>query len=483
MRRAGRQSLFLLVPAIVLCGSANGQAETPATSQPTLDKWAQHYYDRVARFKAETVRPGGVVLVGSSHIEGLDAETWLPRWDVVNRGISSDRIGLTERGILHRLDCSVFDCQPGIIVIQNGANDLGELWRHGTPSIDEIATCYAEVVRRIRTKLPDVPLLISGLKPTRDRYAGLVPLLVELDGRLKQIAADQGCPFIEVYGDLAGDDGLLRPELSRDGLHLTPAGYALWARRLDGALTRASRAADGSLIASLVTREPDSDLRWFDARQLCSEGKAWDDTEKFYERLPARAEAEVTEPVWNLSKNTAGLAVRFITDSKRIGAIWDGGGAMNHMAATGNSGLDLYVRRADGWVFMGVGKPSRERTTTTLARGLSGEPAEYLLYLPLYHAVSEAADRHRGRRAAEARAPARDEPRPADRLLRHVDHAGRLRLAGRHVPRGHPRPVAGSRSHQPRLLGRGQDGAGHGDPARRTRPGGVCVGVPAEHDA
>ncbi len=55
----------------------------------------------------------------------------------MNRGIAADRIGITERGILHRLKSSVFDCNPGFVILENGVNDLGELWRHGTPTIDE----------------------------------------------------------------------------------------------------------------------------------------------------------------------------------------------------------------------------------------------------------------------------------------------------------------------------------------------------------
>ena len=104
-------------------------------------------------------------------------------------------------------------------------------------------------------------------------------------------------------------------------------------------------------------------MLWYDAKQLVIEGKGWNDTESFYGRLPTRAKPTVPEMVWTLSERTAGLAVRFTTNSKKIAAIWDGGGAMNHMAATGNSGLDLYARRAGRWVFCGVGRPKLQRTT------------------------------------------------------------------------------------------------------------------------
>jgi hypothetical protein len=136
-------------------------------------------------------------------------------------------------------------------------------------------------------------------------------------------------------------------------------------------------------------QEPGSDLSWYDARYLTVEGKGWTDTENFWERLPARAKGKVPARVWGLSKNTAGICVRFVTDSKEIRAIWDGGGAMYHMPATGNSGLDLYARENGHWEFKGVGRPKETRSNSQLAKNPSGEPTEYLLYLPLYHNVTE----------------------------------------------------------------------------------------------
>ena len=140
---------------------------------------------------------------------------------------------------------------------------------------------------------------------------------------------------------------------------------------------------------ALGEHEKKSALLWYDAKYLLIEGKGWKDTEHLFERLPVHARDKVTTAVWNLSKDTAGIAVRFVTDSKVIGAYWDGGGAMNHMAATGNSGLDLYVRRNDKWEFCGVGRPNITTTTATLVNNLSGKPAEYLLYLPLYNKVKD----------------------------------------------------------------------------------------------
>ncbi len=226
--------LLSLTNGSVLAEEGGQQPNSPAK---VTDKWAKHYFDRLALFDEENAGLKNVVLVGSSHVEGLDSARLLPNWRVINRGIASDRIGIGERGILHRLESSVFECNPAIVVLQNGVNDLGELKRHGTPSIPEIDQCYRKVVEQIRTRLPHTPLVIVGLLPTRDRYADLMPLIHQLEARLKKIAEDYGCVFLEVIPSLSDSEGLLREEYSREGLHMTGAGYEVWANLLDQVLT------------------------------------------------------------------------------------------------------------------------------------------------------------------------------------------------------------------------------------------------------
>lgn len=154
--------------------------------------------------------------------------------------------------------------------------------------------------------------------------------------------------------------------------------------------------------------EPDAlDLRWFDATLLTIEGRGWSGEGPPYARVPDRARPLVTPAVWNLSRHAAGIAVRFVTDSPVIAAQWDGGGAMPHMPATGVSGLDLYRRDESGWEFVANGRPKPEWTTVTLTHEGPTRPTEYLLYLPLYHAVNRVLIGV-GREARIAPAAARD---------------------------------------------------------------------------
>lgn len=146
---------------------------------------------------------------------------------------------------------------------------------------------------------------------------------------------------------------------------------------------------ESSLSPELASREPASPLLWFDAQELRLEGQGYDDTPTSFSRLPARAQGKVPSTVWGLSKNTAGITVRFATDSTTIGAVWDGGTGMRHMAPTGSTGLDLYTRAGDTWEFCAVGFPQTTRTLALLVRDRPGTMTEYLLYLPLYAPVTE----------------------------------------------------------------------------------------------
>lgn len=48
------------------------------------------------------------------------------------------------------------------------------------------------------------------------------------------------------------------------------------------------------------------------------EGQAWKDVKNPYDRLPARAQKLVRQDVWDLAQNSAGLMLRFKSNSDQI---------------------------------------------------------------------------------------------------------------------------------------------------------------------
>jgi hypothetical protein len=161
-----------------------------------------------------------------------------------------------------------------------------------------------------------------------------------------------------------------------------------------GAIAVTHAQAPEPIDPKLATSHEGSSRLWYDISHLTIEGKGWQDTAHPYDRLPARAEGAVTDSVWYLSKNSAGMAVRFVTDAPSIEARWtlrSKSLAMNHMPATGVSGVDLYIRQDDPdrpWHWVGIGRPEQFPTNEKpLVSGLPEGGHEFRLYLPLYNGV------------------------------------------------------------------------------------------------
>ncbi len=125
------------------------------------------------------------------------------------------------------------------------------------------------------------------------------------------------------------------------------------------------------------------------------EGRAWPkEVANFYDRLPARAEKTVRSDVWNLSRNSAGLQLRFQTNAADIIVKYtvSGGLQMPHMPATGVSGVDLYSKTIDGkWLWaagqFSFGDTIVYRFTSLPQNDQHVKNREYTLYLPLYSTV------------------------------------------------------------------------------------------------
>lgn len=142
-----------------------------------------------------------------------------------------------------------------------------------------------------------------------------------------------------------------------------------------------------------VNRRSAAGVAWHDVTAWGVEGRILPDQarERWFDRLPASAKGSVTSNVWNLSRDSAGMMVRFETDSPSIHVqyqLLDDSLAMPHMPATGVSGVDLYARDAHGtWRWVQVARPATQSVTAELIKGLAPGYREYALYLPLYNGI------------------------------------------------------------------------------------------------
>lgn len=152
--------------------------------------------------------------------------------------------------------------------------------------------------------------------------------------------------------------------------------------------------ADDSAVSARETDE--NGVAWYDVRNIGVEGQGWKDTASPFDRLPGRAKELVRPPVWSLSQHSAGLCVRFVTDATEIHARWtlrSANLAMNHMPATGVSGVDLYAKTttvddpSGQFRWLAVGRPTAKENSARLVSGIPQGTREYILYFPLYNGV------------------------------------------------------------------------------------------------
>ncbi len=155
------------------------------------------------------------------------------------------------------------------------------------------------------------------------------------------------------------------------------------------------------LTENIAAQTTDVFTWWNPARNAFPvlEGQAWPvEVKSFYDRLPARAEQTVRKSVWNLSRHSAGLYIKFKSNASNIvvryGVTSTGNFAMPHMPATGVSGVDLYAIDHSGrWVWAPAKYTFGDTITYQFSnieadRQFKGRDCEFRLFLPLYNGVS-----------------------------------------------------------------------------------------------
>src|SRR5262249_7961203 len=130
-------------------------ADASAPPAPSVDLGAlfkMHYVNRVRSFQEQNLVYQNVVLLGDSITEGVDVTKFLPGQRVLNRGIGADVIGNAlspddKRGVLARMDESIFNCSATDVFLMIGINDLGS---GRTPDVMEEG--YREILKQVRSQ-------------------------------------------------------------------------------------------------------------------------------------------------------------------------------------------------------------------------------------------------------------------------------------------------------------------------------------------
>lgn len=182
------------------------------------------YVELVNKFKAEPKSKKDYIFLGNSITAGTDWAKLLNLPQAKNRGISGD----ISFGVLDRLQ-DIIDGKPAKIFILIGINDIS---RNIPDSV--ILRNYKTIVNRIRTGSKKTKIYFNTLLPVNSSFErfknhyGKDEHILWLNSEIKKLAA-KNVTVIDLYPQFTDKDNHLRAELTKDGLHLIPEGYKVWA--------------------------------------------------------------------------------------------------------------------------------------------------------------------------------------------------------------------------------------------------------------
>jgi lysophospholipase L1-like esterase len=277
--KAALKLVARFVVALSLCATALlAQAQTQAPSKPTgdcpelaeakarleaqqrrLNDWPElaRYRDANARVAVLAEGEQRVVFMGDSI-----TDMWvLPRFGgffpgkpYIGRGIS----GQTTPQMLVRFRADVIALRPQVVVILAGTNDIAG--NTGPITLEETEgnlASMAELARdnRIRVVLSSVlPVSTYGHdregNPLDMRIKRPPEKILELNAWIRKYAAVNDHVHLDYFPAMVDEHGLLKKELSDDGLHPNAAGYAVMAPLAEKAIQSALREIPASSLSS-----------------------------------------------------------------------------------------------------------------------------------------------------------------------------------------------------------------------------------------
>lgn len=150
-----------------------------------------------------------------------------------------------------------------------------------------------------------------------------------------------------------------------------------------------SKNAVKEIIREYKTSNATSDIRYYNGLELNVNGKF--NAENNYARLPIKYKEKVRSKVWDLSENSSGISIGFITNSPDISMKWEVSsfGDFSNINKIAASGLDLYCFIEGEWQYVKSGVPTGLENEQILIEKMDTLMKEFIVNLPLYDGLEK----------------------------------------------------------------------------------------------
>jgi lysophospholipase L1-like esterase len=236
--------------ALWTAGLVHAQSEADAArikadlerAQRILKDWANlgRYAPDNAKVGAPAPGEDRVVFMGDSITDawGRRMGRFFPGKPYLNRGIS----GQTTPQMLIRFRPDVLALQPKAVVILAGTNDIaGNTGPMTLEQIEGNLQSMAELAKAngIRVVLCSVLPVCDSIRPQSDRRP--MEKIKALNAWIQEYAGKSGAVYLDYFSAMLDDKGVLRQDLTYDGLHPNDAGYAVMEPLAAAAIAKALR--------------------------------------------------------------------------------------------------------------------------------------------------------------------------------------------------------------------------------------------------
>jgi lysophospholipase L1-like esterase len=200
--------------------------------------WLKKFKDADLALPPPAAGENRVVFMGDSitqlwNIEGPEGS--FPGKPYINRGIS----GQTTPQMALRFRQDVIQLKPKVVVILAGINDIAG--NTGPETLEQIEDNLASMADLATAN--QIRVMLCSVLPAFDFpwRPGLTPApkVLALNVWIKSYAARKGYVYVDYYSAMKDQSDGLPTALSKDGVHPTPAGYAIMTPLAEAGIERA----------------------------------------------------------------------------------------------------------------------------------------------------------------------------------------------------------------------------------------------------
>lgn len=199
---------------------------------PRADDRSRARTDVVLQRAKENPGACDIAFIGDSITQGWEGNgknVWQKYYGTrkcLNFGVGGDRT----QHVLWRFENGQLDgLKPKVAVLMIGTNNSNK----DDNTEGDILEGVQLIVKQLRTRLPDTKVVVLGIFPRAQTFSPQRGKILQVNQALAKLADGQAIYYVDFGSQLIEADGSISKTIMPDYLHLSEAGYEIWAQALE----------------------------------------------------------------------------------------------------------------------------------------------------------------------------------------------------------------------------------------------------------